>query len=218
MKFAPVPALESAAELKKSPPRSANYRGHGHEGNSFMSLDRVEPGFCECGCGAYIGFWDRNIPSRGIKRGDPRRFVHNHHGRRDPAQQFWSKIDKENESGCWIWTGARSHGYGDFSVGRRVIRAHRFSYEMLVGPIPEGLEIDHLCKRRECVNPDHLEPVTSRENNLRRDYAGTETHCPHGHLLAGYNLMFNKRTGARICRTCHVEANRRYRARKRAGL
>ena len=85
--------------------------------------------------------------------------------------RFWSKVEPEPNSGCWIWIGARTgEGYGMLGVGRRDqgnVGAHRFSYELLRGPIPPGLEPDHLCRMRWCVNAWHMQPVTRQENTLR---------------------------------------------------
>lgn len=80
--------------------------------------------------------------------------------------RFWAKVDKTSDpNGCWLWTASvGSHGYGAFGVGQAVKVAHRIAYELTVGPIPEGLHLDHLCRRHACVNPAHLHPVTLREN------------------------------------------------------
>lgn len=126
--------------------------------------------------------------------------------------------------GCWQWTGAiNRHGYGQFLFtdgSRRA--AHRIVYELIVGPIPEGLQLDHLCRNRGCVNPNHLEPVTNRENTIRGVgpvLAGArqsvKTHCPAGHAYdeANTRRYRNHYTGrpARGCRACDRE---RYARRK----
>lgn len=112
-----------------------------------------------------------------------------------------------DESGCWIWTGAvQSSGYSCIGIEGRVLLAHRVSYEAHRGPISEGLTIDHLCRVKRCVNPDHMEPVTARENNARR--LAAQTHCSRGHELAGDNLLNTSRPGRRVCRECNREDQR----------
>ncbi len=121
--------------------------------------------------------------------------------------------------GCWQWIGAKhSEGYGVIRADGRPAYAHRVAYELLVGPIPEGLDIDHLCRNRLCVNPTHLEPVTRRENLLRGDTITADqtrrTHCPQGHPYEGDNLFHDKK-GRRYCRACAREHSRAsYRRRK----
>lgn len=134
--------------------------------------------------------------------------------------RFWAKVDKRGPDECWLWTGVLyPNGYGRFQyVRRQHVRAHRFAYELLIGPIPEGLVIDHVkergCTSRACVNPAHLEPVTNRENILRGDapsaVAARKSHCPHGHEYTSENTMVRK-DGARACKTCrHARDNARY--------
>lgn len=119
--------------------------------------------------------------------------------------RFWAKVRKD-ENGCWNWTGARnSTGYGCVGVNGRRYLTHRFAYEHLVGPIPDGLTIDHLCRNKVCCNPEHLEPVTAAQNNRRA--AALITHCRHGHPLAGDNLLITS-AGRRNCREC-TNARRR---------
>ena len=109
------------------------------------------------------------------------------------------------ETGCWSWVGAKnSEGYGSWWVGGRHHRAHRVMYERTKGPIPDGLVIDHLCRNRDCVNPDHLEVVTNRENIMRGEgYTAQQvrkTHCKRGHQLNEANIA--RFQGRRSCRAC----------------
>jgi hypothetical protein len=123
------------------------------------------------------------------------------------------KISPEPMSGCRLWDSATSPtGYGLFWFNRTYVLAHRFVYTLLVGAIPEGLTLDHRCRTRCCVNPDHLEPVSGRENILRGVSPSArnarKTHCKRGHRLAGDNLKVKLRTypdgvrPQRTCRTC----------------
>ena len=116
---------------------------------------------------------------------------------------FWRKVHAR-EDGCWEWVAARDKlGYGKFWSGTRLMFAHRWAYEQLIGPIPRGLEPDHLCRFPSCVNPTHIELITHREN-IRRGYASVplKTHCAKGHPYSGSNLYI-KPDGGRECRTCH---------------
>ena len=116
-----------------------------------------------------------------------------------PTQRaFWQKVEK-TESGCWNWTAATTVGYGRFSVKRKLVMAHRFSYEQVHGKIPPHLTVDHLCKNKLCVNPAHLEIVT-RGENARRHMLALEG-CKNGHKWTPENTHFDPR-GRRICREC----------------
>lgn len=116
------------------------------------------------------------------------------------------------DTGCWEWTGVKtSRGYASVMVNYVQHTAHRVSYEMLVGPIPTGLVLDHLCRVRHCINPAHLEPVTVRENTLRSPIRGTETECCRGHDLTGANLYISRK-GKRACRECQRQRQRGLRA------
>lgn len=117
----------------------------------------------------------------------------------------------EPNSGCWLWAGAVSKsGYATMTVGGKTAMAHRASYEAFAGEIPAGLHIDHKCKVRCCVNPQHLEPVTPSENNRRSPrVAPLPAACKHGHPFEGDNLYIKQ--GQRHCRQCRREAAlRRY--------
>lgn len=131
-------------------------------------------------------------------------------------RRFWAKVDRSGgDRACWVWTASRyRNGYGQFGQWpHSAVLAHRFAYETLVGQIPEGLVIDHLCRNRLCVNPEHLEPVTTRTNNLRgASFAAVnaaKTHCIHGHPLDGDNLYIHPKNGRRQCRACRQDARRK---------
>lgn len=134
-------------------------------------------------------------------------------------ERFDSKIFKAG--GCWLWTSSLHisddfKGYGRYWVNGRQVYAHRFAYEMLIGPIPDGFEIDHLCRRRCCVNPEHLETVTSAENTRRGLVAQLRqeaTHCKNGHEFTPENTLVydhknNRRGYIRICRACRDRRGR----------
>lgn len=138
-------------------------------------------------------------------------------------QRFCAKVAVTDS--CWQWVGGGDGmGYGYFWNGKRCVRAHRFSYETFVGPIAVGLQIDHLCRNRLCVNPEHLEPVTQKVNLLRGESQparnAVKTHCVHGHEFTPENTYHKPGESWRNCRTCTRLANRKnrplIRARKRA--
>lgn len=127
------------------------------------------------------------------------------------AERFWSSVRRDGADECWLWTKSPSSPYGRFALsGNATIAAHRFAYQLLVGPIPAGLELDHLCRQKKCVNPAHLEVVTSKINNQRR--SAIITHCPQGHPYDGDNL-YVRPDGRRRCRECSRQATRDYKAR-----
>jgi hypothetical protein len=132
------------------------------------------------------------------------------------VERFWARVDKTGE--CWEWMGARSNGYGQTGRGS----AHRAAYMLTKGPIPVGLELDHLCRNRGCVNPAHLEVVSHRENVMRSPIAPPALNARKTHCVRGHALPIGPED--RVCRQCQRsradptsnERSRRYRARKAA--
>ena len=121
----------------------------------------------------------------------------------------------EPNSGCWIWIGAiKSNGYGEFHFNRKTVHAHRWYYEHCFGAVPKGLELDHRCRVRCCVNPYHLEPVTRSINRKRGLRDVPQAVCKRGHEFSGHNAMILK-DGRRTCRLCLYQRIRTYQQRRR---
>lgn len=162
-------------------------------------------------------------PPNGKRRPSPR--LH-------PLERITRSYEEDPETGCHVWTGPISNrGYGKLSVTQAGYKAenfsaHKASYELTRGRVPSGLVLDHLCRNRICVNPDHLEVVTQRENTLRSPVApaalnSAKTHCPQGHEYTPENtyVWTSKTTHkytSRACRQCLQAYRRRYQAAKRA--
>lgn len=155
---------------------------------------------------------DATIPAR--RRAKP------HGGLFGLPVSFWANFSERG--GCWEWTRARWNGYGKTDVTGRTRRVYQVTWEAIIGPVPDGLELDHLCRNRACANPDHLEPVTHAENmgraaNLEREPAATagawgNPLCPAGHVKDRRNSQ-----GWMVCSECMKTAKARHRARRKAG-
>ncbi len=128
-------------------------------------------------------------------------------------ERLRAKITINSSNGCWEWQASlTTNGYGQIMVDKRKCYAHRIAYEVFVGEIPSDLEIDHLCCNKRCINPQHLETVTSRENTARHFNnwidARSASHCKRGHEYTAANTL-KRPNGGRACRTCSVVSNRR---------
>lgn len=118
-------------------------------------------------------------------------------------------------NGCWEWSRTRtSGGYGQISVKHAMVQTHQVAYHLFIGPVPAGLQLDHLCRNRACANPWHLDPVTSAVNSRRGlgalnlpDY-GSRTHCVNGHAFDQVNTYIHPVTGYRTCRNCRADRER----------
>ncbi len=133
-------------------------------------------------------------------------------------ERFWAKVSRRGTS-CWIWTASTvKGGYGKFWDGARLVLAHRFSYELAIGPIPEDMTVDHRCFTPACVNPTHLRLLTNRQN-AQNQLATLATHCVNGHPYDAENTYLRPeryRGGRRDCRACGRERVRNYRERASA--
>jgi len=139
---------------------------------------------------------------------------------RPELERFWEKI-QITDNGCWMWQAyVKPNGYAGFGIGnteennRKMEYAHRWAYRNFIGEIPKGLELDHLCRNRSCVNPNHLEPVTRKENLSRSPLHAlnqrSKTHCPSGHPYDEHNTykIVSKNRSHRLCRECRRIRNR----------
>lgn|SRR6185369_250795 len=192
------------------------YQRHRRHGTLPPPVER-EPRSCSVdGCGGAHearGFCTMHY-QRWRATGSPSR------SRRPMEDRLWEKVDRSGgDNSCWPWTGGVVEGnYGYFWADGTMRRAHRVTYELLVGPIPDGLDLDHLCRNPNCVNPSHLEAVTHRTNVLRgaSPFAAKakQATCAHGHVYTAENTGL--RDGTRFCLTCRREYDRRRRPTRRA--
>lgn len=130
------------------------------------------------------------------------------------AERVMRYIAVDVETRCWNWLGhVASNGYGRVCpTGKRTLYAHRYSYEAFVGPIPAGMQLDHLCRNKRCVNPAHLEAVTPLVNTQRSEGNGRKTHCPQGHAYSEHGRIYQ---GRRHCRPCNIARCREWKAQER---
>ena len=156
--------------------------------------------------------WCKTHWKRWRKNGDPK--IKTLWMQSDPEHRFWAKVSLPDTNGCLLWRKpSGSNGRGTFWNGKRPVQPYRFAYELLIGPIPPGLTIDHVwangCRNPLCVNPNHLEVVSQCENVMRGRNAG-KTHCPQGHPYDEANTYVTRK-GTRACRSCHKSYLRTYR-------
>jgi hypothetical protein len=133
--------------------------------------------------------------------------------RKSVLDRFNEKIEIDQNTGCWVWiAGKDGGGYGAFKMGHKMEIAHRVAYELYIGSIPEGKNIDHLCRNRSCVNPDHLEPVSQKENVRRGNLGWNSTTCKRGHKISSNTYyIYDKQRNRwrRECLSCIRERERR---------
>lgn len=147
--------------------------------------------------------------------------------------RFWAKVDVRGPNECWPWTAfvdKHENGYGQFWDGQRLVKAHRFAFEIAHGAIPEGKVIDHtchnestclevICSHRACVNPFHLEATTQSINSIRGrsgDHQSSKTHCKNGHPYSSDNTILRDSGRQRVCRICNNASQIKYNAKRKA--
>ena len=173
---------------------------------------------CECGCGADAGVSKSSYGK--YRLGQPLRFLRGHSRRVSPEMElvnFIARIDLTTTDMCWNWTGTKhSSGYGKFSQSY----AHRWSWEWFNGEkIPPGMFIDHICKNKLCVRPDHIRTVTPWQNTIENSLSPSAMQtkrdfCIHGHPLSGDNLYLRKDRYGRVCKMCCRLRGLRYHRRR----
>lgn len=182
-------------------------------------LERVSIpyGYCYCNCGRKTEIAKKTYRAQGQVKGEPNRYLAGHKASKRPD---YIEEDRGYNTACWIWQGGKDRtGYGLVNRPEHRGAAHIWYYKTMVGPIPEGLELDHLCRVRECVNPEHFEAVT-HEENVKRGLSpaaanARKTHCIHGHPFDAENTYIRP-NGMRQCRICQREQIRAWHEKKKA--
>lgn len=170
----------------------------------------VPIGLCQCGCGQLAPVARATINAKGVRKGEPMRFIRGHNTRVRPKMGLQYLVD---EHGCWLWQLGKTKGYGVMRHNGKTVYVHRLLYEERYGPVPRGSELDHVCRVPACVNPDHLEAVSHQQNTKRHHLA--KPACPHGHPYDGANTYVNPKTGHRTCKRCRAEGMRRAATRRK---
>jgi hypothetical protein len=161
---------------------------YGHKGKENMARENPNPsGLCMCGCGKPTQLADASRPKKGHVPGQPVRFLPGHASKlreqKPPVERYWAKVVKRGPDECWDWSGSKEvHGYGQLRIKGRSTKAHRFSYELHFGPIPNGLDCLHKCDNPPCTNPNHLFLGTAKDNADDMNAKGRGSKPPIQHM------------------------------------
>ncbi len=180
-----------------------------------LDFNEPTPHLCECGCGQPTPIAKVSAARRGHVKGQPTRFIQGHTSRRKPPQQrFWAKVDRSGgPNACWLWLGATAgHGYGVLNVNHRMIYAHRFSFELHFGAVPDEQLVRHNCDNPPCVNPAHLIPGNVADNSADAVARGLQ---PKGEQLPHTRLT---EALVRTIRERHLRGDSSYRIAKDLGV